>query len=89
MEKYSKEWKLAQGKWIQKHMEDRINILTREIPMGGRNLTSTEQKRIRAAGYPCGRWFVVRAYASPNHGIVYKPCRTGGMDHAGIYVETI
>ena len=69
---------------------DRISVLNSEIPRGGRDLTSSECKKIRAAGYSCGReWQVIRAYDSPYHGIIYKPCKTGGMDHAGIYVETI
>ena len=68
---------------------DRIGVLTKQIPTGGRALTSTEQKRVRAAGYSCGRWFVVRAFDSPDHGIVYRPGKTGGMDHADLYVETI
>ena len=70
--------------------EDRISILNSEIPLGGRCLTSSECKKIRAHGYGCSvRWSVVRAYDSPHHGILYKPCFSGGRDHAGIYVETI
>jgi len=69
---------------------DRISALNMPIPTGGRNLTSSECKKLRAAGHSCGRgWMVMRAYDSEDHGIIYKPCRTGGLDHAGIYVETI
>ena len=69
---------------------DRISVLNSEIPTGGRDLTSSECKKIRAAGHSCStRWSVERAYDSPDHGILYKPCPTGGRDHAGIYVETI
>jgi len=69
---------------------ERIPVLNSLIPQGGRNLTNSECTKIRAAGHSCStRWSVERAYASSNHGIIYKPCKTGGRDHAGIYVETI
>jgi len=70
--------------------EDRISVLNSSIPQGGfgRNLTSTECKKIRSYGYSCSeKWIVVRAFDSPSYGIVYKPSKNGGYDHTGIYVE--
>ena len=70
---------------------DRISILNSEIPSGGfgRKLTSSELKKLRENGHSCSTgWIVTRAYDSPNHGIVYRPGKTGGYDHANIYVET-
>ena len=64
-------------------------ILNKPIPQGGfgRRLTSSEIKKIRANGWKCGKnWIVVRAYDSSSAGIVYSPCKTGGFNHAGIYV---
>lgn len=70
---------------------DRIPVLNSAIPMGGfgRHLTSAECKNIREYGYSCSeRWIVVQAHCSSNDGIVYRPCRERGYDHADIYVRT-
>jgi len=74
---------------------DRIPVLNSEIPVGGfgRALTSSECNKIRSHGYTCSqRWIVVRAYDSPQHGILYYPSKHSGnenrYDHAGIFVET-
>jgi len=70
---------------------DRIEVLNSEIPRGGfgRRLTSSECKNIRAEGHSCSEtWIVTRAYDSPDHGILYYPCKSGGYNHADIYVET-
>ena len=68
---------------------DRISVLNSTIPMGGRMLTSAEVKAIRAAGHRCSEsWSVMPAFGSAHHGVCYRPCRTGGRDHAGVYVET-
>jgi len=70
---------------------DRIAVLSSQISFGGfgRRLTSTECKKLRVAGHKCSEsWIVVRAYDSPNHGIIYRPCKTGGYNHANIYVTT-
>ena len=70
---------------------ERIAILNSPIPFGGfgRKLTSTECKKLRANGHKCSEtWIVTRAYDSPHNGIVYYPCKTGGYNHANIYVTT-
>lgn len=70
----------------------RAKILNSHIPQGGfgRPLTSTELASLRAVGWTVSRgWHVIRQVSDiPNLGIVYKPARGSGMDHAGIYVET-
>ena len=70
---------------------ERIAILNSPIPFGGfgRHLTSRECKNLRDAGYKCSTsWIVVRAFDSPDNGIIYYPCKTGGYNHADIYVTT-
>lgn len=70
---------------------DRIAVLNSSIPFGGfgRHLTSSECKNLRAAGHKCSTsWIVVRAFDSANDGIVYYPCKTGGYNHAGVFVTT-
>ena len=66
-------------------------ILIQSIPQGGfgRALTSTECTALRQAGHSCSqRYIVVRRVHNINYfGIVYKPGRTGGYDHTGLYVE--
>ena len=71
---------------------DSIPVLNSKIPNGGfgRNITSAEAKNIREWGFSCSeKWIVVRAYDSPNTGILYYPSKTGsGYEHARIFVKT-
>jgi len=68
---------------------DRILVLNSDIPSHGRNLTSTECRAIRKNGFSCSpTWLVERAFDSAYHGIIYRPCKSGGWDHAGLFVET-
>lgn len=70
---------------------ERFQALNSTIPFGGfgRHLTSSECKNIREHGHKCStRWIVVRAYDSPDNGILYYPCKTGGYNNANVYVTT-
>ena len=77
---------------VGRSTRNRARILKSPILPGffGRGLTSTECAHLRTLGIRCStRWHVVRqVHDIPYLGICYKPGPHGGMDHAGIYVET-
>ncbi len=71
-------------------MKQIYNILNSPIPKCGfgRNLTSSECKKLRYFKIKCSeKWIVTRIYDSETHGILYFPSKQSGYDCANIYVS--
>jgi len=70
-------------------MEGTLKILRSTVPIGayGRQLTSTEIRDIRAAGYHVSNSAIVQQNRAAHLGIVYNPTN-GGYTNSGILVET-
>ena len=64
-------------------------ILNSRIPAGGRNLTSTECRALRANGIPCSEHYIIMPYApNINHGgPLYKPAKMGGLENTGFVLK--
>ena len=48
-------------------------VLTKDIPLGGRCLTSTECRRLRKLGVSCSPACMVKPDGSPDYGWLYAP----------------
>jgi hypothetical protein len=68
------------------------SVLKSRIPLGGfgRHLTRSECTALRQLGIRCSEsWVVVRYHNAAFSGVVYRPARNGGYDHAGVYVKVV
>ena len=70
-----------------------LSILRSEIPAGGfgRELTSTEARELRAAGYSVPRGSaVLRAHGLSTRGYFYRPAAGGGLTSvAGVVLVSV
>jgi len=63
-------------------------VLTKPIPPGGRQITATEQRNLRALGIRCSKQSRVMPDGDPNYGFLYKPAGTRNWYQAGPRLTT-